>query len=917
VQPFIDPFPTANFMPLAACTDPEGFAQVIARRKRADARVFRRLCPVAAQLADELAAKVNRLRWGTQGLRGDTGWSEFTAGEWRQVKCRGTERWTRAQPMSADDILASFVRPDRFAVGNCDVLEDKGTSSACVRLDVDTMTEPTFETLRAIESAGEAAAQTLGLECLVRTTGGNGAALDFRLPRHMGGPALKTVAKALRSLVEPLLPPGAKLDKDSASSLMRLPLMRNAKTGRIGLYLRNGRALPLEDQLRMAVESFTPTAGDDSERGTAALLELCRSVVPEAPEPQRRDEPKPQRRTSKHEEWEALRASRPEPGAFHSWLTYRLVYAFVWLHGRKGARGILHGIADDVPCRSSSELRERHRLVDATLDKFVMFDGKDRSLNALGTELSLEDEHGADEYYSWMLEGGVRSDTAQTYWLICRAWLHARAVYGPNADSGDAWRVACAMYGCSAFSDATVERCLSLADSLSPRHIYTLISSPFEPGGDVFGGGYVAPTEWSPEAQVLRTLATSSNSSDKYERPLVYRGIVMANILAHGVPSKGVDVETRQFKFYEFFAGGGMARLGLGDRWECILANDFSRTKAEAYRANFSGEEFHEGDVALLSPDSFDGTAALAWASFPCQDLSLAGARGGLKAERSGTFWEFWKHISRLADSGSAIPIVVVENVVGLLTSHKGNDFRELLQVLAPTYRFGALVADAVHWLPQSRPRLFIIAVAKSVTIPTGIIGEGPRSPWHTSGIQKAYDGLPEQLRHNWLWWDLPEPEHRSQTLADVLLPDDEVAWDPDSKTESLLAMMSPANIAKVKRAQASGLRVVGSVYKRTRPSGEDSRVQRAEVRFDGVSGCLRTPRGGSSRMTIIVVDGDTVRTRLLAPREAARLMGLPDAYKLPERYNQAYHLAGDGVAVPVVDWLARHLLTPIAETLG
>jgi DNA (cytosine-5)-methyltransferase 1 len=78
------------------------------------------------------------------------------------------------------------------------------------------------------------------------------------------------------------------------------------------------------------------------------------------------------------------------------------------------------------------------------------------------------------------------------------------------------------------------------------------------------------------------------------------------------------------------------------------------------------------------------------------------------------------------------------------------------------------------------------------------------------------------------------------------------------------------------------------------------------------VAGCLRTASGGSSRQTIVVVEGARVRTRLLSAREAARLMGLPDSYVLPARYNEAYHLAGDGLAVPVVAFLREHLLEPL-----
>ena len=123
---------------------------------------------------------------------------------------------------------------------------------------------------------------------------------------------------------------------------------------------------------------------------------------------------------------------------------------------------------------------------------------------------------------------------------------------------------------------------------------------------------------------------------------------------------------------------------------------------------------------------------------------------------------------------------------------------------------------------------------------------------------------------------------------------------------------MSELNAGKVAAAQTIGRRVVGAIYKRTRPDNRGVRRQRAEIRFDNVSGCLRTPSGGSSRQTIMIVEGDVVRSRLLSPREAARLMGLPDSYKLPENYNEAYHLAGDGVVVPVVRHIAAKILEPV-----
>jgi DNA (cytosine-5)-methyltransferase 1 len=127
---------------------------------------------------------------------------------------------------------------------------------------------------------------------------------------------------------------------------------------------------------------------------------------------------------------------------------------------------------------------------------------------------------------------------------------------------------------------------------------------------------------------------------------------------------------------------------------------------------------------------------------------------------------------------------------------------------------------------------------------------------------------------------------------------------------------MSPINRRKVAQAKKAGRRQVGGIYRRTRQDENGNRAQRAEIRFDEISGCLRTPVGGSSRQSILIVESNNVRSRLLSSREAARLMGLPDSYILPKNYNEAYHLAGDGVVVPVVRFLAAYLLEPLLAAI-
>ncbi|RSU45615.1 DNA cytosine methyltransferase [Sphingomonas sp. S-NIH.Pt15_0812] len=368
--------------------------------------------------------------------------------------------------------------------------------------------------------------------------------------------------------------------------------------------------------------------------------------------------------------------------------------------------------------------------------------------------------------------------------------------------------------------------------------------------------------------------------------------------------------------FYEFFAGGGMARAGLGEAWSCLFANDFDHKKSRIYRANWGESELKTVDVGKLTTAELPGRADLAWGSFPCQDLSLAGGGAGLKGDRSGTFWPFWKLMKGLIAEGRAPRMIVLENVCGTLTSHGGKDFAAICGALQQEfYRYGVLIIDAAAFVPHSRPRLFVVGVRQDVAIPAYLIADEPSAPFHTRTLRTAYDKLPVEAKKSWIWWNLAAPPPRKTTFAELIEDAPKsVSWHTEDVTKQLLAMMSEVNRAKVDAAKNMGHRMVGGIYKRTRLDETGRKVQRAEVRFDDIAGCLRTPAGGSSRQLILVVEGASVKSRLISSRETARLMGLPDEYELPSNYNEAYHLTGDGVVVPVVRHLAERIFEPILD---
>ncbi|RWR25415.1 DNA cytosine methyltransferase [Sinirhodobacter populi] len=290
---------------------------------------------------------------------------------------------------------------------------------------------------------------------------------------------------------------------------------------------------------------------------------------------------------------------------------------------------------------------------------------------------------------------------------------------------------------------------------------------------------------------------------------------------------------------------------GLGGGWECVYANDCDRLKQSSYAANWDGGHFDPRDVAEVTAADLGGLADLAWASFPCQDLSQAGSKAGIGASegsvstRSGAVWPFLSIIGQLRAEGRHPAILALENVVGLLSSNGGADFRALCASLSENgYRFGAIVADAAHFVPQSRPSVFIIAVRREVPIPESLLTEMGKGPWHPQILLRSRAPLPSADSENWLWWSPGDPPHSKQfELEDIIDLSDRAEWNSDETTDRLLGMMSDAHRDRLAAAKVAGHPMIGSLYLRMRPNGKAGNIQRAEIAFGSTLGCLRTSR--------------------------------------------------------------------------
>ncbi len=364
--------------------------------------------------------------------------------------------------------------------------------------------------------------------------------------------------------------------------------------------------------------------------------------------------------------------------------------------------------------------------------------------------------------------------------------------------------------------------------------------------------------------------------------------------------------ELARLSVAEFFAGIGLVRYALErHNWQVLFANDIDKDKLKMYGDNFGVTHFQLEDIHRLSPAKIP-PCALYTASFPCNDLSLAGARSGLNGKQSGAFWGV---IRLLRSVRLKPPIILLENVPGFLTSGGGADFESALLALNELgYVCDAFLQDARRFVPHSRVRLFVVAAQ-------GIPAE-PVDGLTPSSIR------PESLVHfvlshpniRWSIRPLPEPRHTRKTLQTILedLPDNDPYWWNPERAEYFMNQLSPKHLAIARQMIASPLYSYGTAFRRIRKGRS-----MAELRVDGIAGCLRTPRGGSGRQILFKAGNGKYWVRLLTARECARLQGVADDnFKIQVPLNQALFGFGDAVCVPVIEWIASNYLTPLAMEL-
>lgn len=390
-------------------------------------------------------------------------------------------------------------------------------------------------------------------------------------------------------------------------------------------------------------------------------------------------------------------------------------------------------------------------------------------------------------------------------------------------------------------------------------------------------------------------------------------------------------------RFYELFAGIGLVREALEPLgWECVYANDFDEKKRAIYSTRFPDHEDLDGrDLWKVNPAELPRPVDLIAASFPCIDLSLAGKREGLAGQHSGAFWAFVRVLKALRASRNEPRGVVIENVTGFLSSNGGEDLRVALRALNNLgYRLDVAQVTAEKFTPQSRPRVFILGLREDAAKTIMTIPETTTPDAWELAVNSGNDVRPREVRRlmldhsssgqtrlfddgdhaaesfRWGVIPFPEPPGRKLDFAEIVDWEDGSWWSTE-RTEKALREMNPLHKARIAEMVQKGGRQAATAYRRRR-NGQSV----YEVRSDGVAGCLRTARGGSSTQIVVVVEGGKVRMRWMSPREYARLQGSKYQEALDTFSVQDLRTAfGDAVCVPAVTWVSKHAFDGIKDT--
>lgn len=237
-------------------------------------------------------------------------------------------------------------------------------------------------------------------------------------------------------------------------------------------------------------------------------------------------------------------------------------------------------------------------------------------------------------------------------------------------------------------------------------------------------------------------------------------------------------------------------------------------------------------------------------AGFPCQAFSIAGKREGFSDTRGTLFFDVERIIKYHKPKA-----FLLENVKGLTNHDKGNTFKTIMNSLERMgYHVSYKVLNAKDFgLPQNRERIYIV----------GFLEENE--------------------------FDFPKPLNTKTKLGDILLKNSDV----DEKytiSDKLWAGHKRRKAMHKKKGNGFG-------YQLFNRNSEYTSTISARYYKDGSE---------------ILIKQNKKNPRKLTPKEALRLQGFPDDFKVVVSDTQMYKQIGNSVPTKVIEYIAEEMITEL-----
>lgn len=301
-----------------------------------------------------------------------------------------------------------------------------------------------------------------------------------------------------------------------------------------------------------------------------------------------------------------------------------------------------------------------------------------------------------------------------------------------------------------------------------------------------------------------------------------------------------------KLKAIDLFAGIGGIRTGFKNSFKENIEFVFS-SEIDKF-AKISYEENYgekpEGDITKIKEEDIPKHDILL-GGFPCQAFSIAGKKLGFNETRGTLFFEIERILKHHKPK-----VIFLENVKGLLSHDKGNTFKVIKENLEKIgYKLHYKVLNAKSYgLPQNRDRIFIV----------GFLDHSIKFEFPKELNKKTKLG-------DILFKEVPE----KYTLSDRL-------WNGHKR-----------------RKEEHSLKGNGFGYKIFDENSEYTSTISARYYKDGSE---------------ILIFQKNKNPRKLIPREAARLQGFPDTFKIVVSDVQAYKQFGNSVALNVIEEIAKQI---------